>query len=394
MAVNNTFQILGVNLYRSFDSEFGPFERITDVPVGSTFWRDQTDDVVELDEDVTQQFTVFRPPTAVTETPKFVFKVRNGAIIKPHSQKLHANAPSDVMVFVDGVQARVLSVYGASGEVELDVRDFAETGTQTKTRAILPTANSKVTCTYHYTKSFLRTDLMQRVFYRVTTVGILPETQELVETPLEQGVATTSYETEKRDHIWNEAVRRNRWILDQGGERVKVFLRKHTGTPCPCIPNDHQKQPVSDCLDCYGSGYLGGYEGPYNIILAPDDGERRSVQKEQGRTIEHTYEVWTGPVPILSQRDFIVKLNGERYSIGPVRFPSNRGMILQQHFNIGHLDEKAIQYSVPMDRPKYPYVGFEPGPLETSTSEITEKENIPDDREERGRTLAWSNTNY
>lgn len=112
--------------------------------------------------------------------------------------------------------------------------------------------------------------------------------------------------------------------------------------------------------------------------------------------MEHTYEVWTGPAPILSQRDFIVKINGERYSIGPVRFPSNRGMVLQQHFNIGHLDEKDIRYRVPVGNPvKYPAVQFAPsGPELEAVAEPTSKPNIPDERELKGRTKAWGNITY
>ena len=36
---NSKYTILGVNLYRSFDSEFGPFFRLNDVPIGTTYWR-------------------------------------------------------------------------------------------------------------------------------------------------------------------------------------------------------------------------------------------------------------------------------------------------------------------------------------------------------------------
>jgi hypothetical protein len=177
---------------------------------------------------------------------------------------------------------------------------------------------------------------------------------------------------------------------------VKIFLRKHVGVPCSCVPDDYHKQPINDCPKCFGTGFLAGYEGPYDALIAPDDAERRIAQKETGRSLEHSYEVWTGPAPILSQRDFVVKLNGERYSIGAVRFPSNRGMVLQQHFNIGHLDEQDIRYQVPVGNPvKFSAVQFVPaGPEREADTSITEKPNIPDERELRGRTKVWENTEY
>jgi len=139
-----------------------------------------------------------------------------------------------------------------------------------------------------------------------------------------------------------------------------------------------------------------GYEGPYDLLVAPDDAEKGISQREGGRTVTHAYEVWTGPTPLLSQRDFIVKKNGDRYSIGPVRVPSNRGMILQQHFNIGHLDEQDIRYRVPLsgtsqyalDHVQRIDVERYPG------SEPTDKPNIPEERQEKGLTGTWENITY
>jgi len=98
----------------------------------------------------------------------------------------------------------------------------------------------------------------------------------------------------------------------------------------------------------------------------------------------------------MSQRDFIVKINGERYSIGAVRMPTNRGMVLQQHFNIGHLDERDIRYQVPVDDVAR-YVADQLNsmiPPDTAPAQITDKPGIPDERERRGRTKIWENTMY
>lgn len=404
LSLNSRFTLCGVNVYRSFDSEFGPFERLTEYPVGSIFWRDQTDNVLIPDEEVEDNQWLLRGvETTETRGRRFVFRVLRYPIVKAGSQNIPANSSEDVQVFVDGVRATILRVDGNHGEIELDVSPYPEVGTQTLLKPVVPVDGSKVVVSYRYNRSFTRTDLMQRVFYRVTTVGVpatlpleLAQPQDLVETPLERAAATSNAEIEKLDWIWREGVRRNRWILDQGGERVKVFLRRHVGQPCPCIQNPDYKQPINDCKLCFGTGILGGYDGPYDIVIAPDDAERRIAQKDTGRTVEHSYEVWTGPTPLLSMRDFIVKIDGERYSLGPIHRPSNRGMVLQQHFSIGHLDEKDIRYVVPVDNPR----GFVVNqlmpvvPPENYPAAPTDKTVIPDEREIRGRTVAWENIVY
>jgi hypothetical protein len=404
LPLNSTYQIVGVNVYRSFDSEFGPFNRITELPVCSTFWRDQTDNELIIEEDVSNQFIIRGEWSGSgSNAPRWVFRTQHNPIIKESSQAVIANLPDDVWVKIDGVPVTPLKVSGFSGEVELNPFLYANVATQKLDPSLVPGENSKVTCTYRRNRTLLKTDLGQRVFYRVTSVGVplcgdLSRVQctNLVETPLENATATNSMEIEKLDYIWREATRRNRWILEQGGERVKIFIHKVVGIPCSCFQDEYHLQPLNDCPVCFGVGVVGGFEGPYAGLIAPDDAERRISQKDIGRTLEHTYEVWTGPTPILSQRDFLVKINGDRYSIGPVRFPSNRGMVLQQHFNIGHLDEKDIRYKVPIGSVvKYAAVQFAPkGPEYEAQSVITEDPNIPDERELRGRTLVWQNIEY
>lgn len=402
---NGRFCLLGVNVYRSFDSEFGPFHLVTELLLGSTFWRDRTDNELVVDEDVSNQF-VLRGESgsaAGQDTPRWVFKTLHFPIVKEASQAVNADNSDDVRVFIDGVEAKVLRVHGFTGEVEIDPFIYANIATQKLDPSLVPGPDSRVTCTYRYNRSLLKTDLVQRVFYRLTTVGVpkdkdlsVVQPQDFVETPLERATACHSYEVEKLDFMWREAVRRNRWILEQGGERVKLFLKKHVGLPCPCIPDDYHKQSLSDCTICFGTRVIGGYEGPYEAIVAPDDAEKRITQKDIGRTVEHSYEVWTGPAPILSHRDFLVKLNGDRYSVGAVRFPSNRGMVLQQHFNIGHIDEKDIRYKVPVTNPtRFAAVQFAPsGPEQEADSSITNKPNIPEERQLRGRTKVWENIEY
>lgn len=401
ISLNGRFRLVGVNVYRSFDSEFGPFERLTELPMGSTFWRDQTDNVVEFEELVEDDCWVLRGlASAEAYGPRYVFRTVRRPIVRSGSQNVPATGPEDVQVFVDGVQANVLRVDGVAGEIEIDATSYADVVRQKLNLAVAPfDDDSRVTVTYRYNRSYLKTDLAQRVFYRVTTVGTPLDptrSQELTETPLTQATAISNYDLEKLDWQWKEAVRRNGWILAQGGERVKVFLRKSVGQVCLCSRDRDYKQPLSDCVVCYGTGIVGGYEGPYDIVVAPDDAERAVEQTANGRTVTHTYEVWTGPRPILSQRDFIVKINGERYSVGPVRFPMNRGMVLQQHFSLGHLDEDDIRYRVPLDNP---YLGAEnrispQTPPSFEGTQTTDKPNIPDEREIRGRTVTWENIVY
>jgi hypothetical protein len=401
LAANSAFTVLGVNVYRSFDSEFGPFFRLTELPLGAGFYRDQTDNELVVEELVEDSQWVLRgEAVGGGDEPKFVFRTLHYPIVAAGSQGITETNPAEVRVTIDGLAARVRRVSGAVGEVEIETRAFPDVGRQTRDPSPIPTDASIVRVSYRYNRSLVRTDLFTRVFYRVTTIGIpvnadldVVQPQDILETPLERAAATNSRELEKTDYIWREGVRRNQWILQQSGERVQVFLRKTVGQRCGCYSATH-KQALSDCVICYGTGIVGGYEGPYPVLIGPDDAERRLNQGPRGLNGEHVSDVFMGPAPIVSQRDFIVKINGDRYSIGAVRMPTNRGMLLQQHFNIGHLDEKDIRASVPLDgmqsRDRVGHVM----PPHFSPPVITDKPNIPDERELRGRTKTWENLTY
>jgi hypothetical protein len=388
ISANTKFGIVGVNVYRSFDSEFGPYHRMNAVPVQANFWRDRTTVRVVLQEDVSDRFSSW----GLTDpSGRWMFRTKNSPVV---IQPSHGTECADMNVFVtvDGVPARIASIVSSGGEVELARFSHFDVASQKSVPAVVPEPGSVVLASYRHVDEGPTRSLYQRVFYRVTTVASDGQ-GGLVETPVPRAAQTNTHEVEKTDWIWREAVRRNQFILQQSGERVKVFVRRAVGPRCGCY-SETNRQPASDCLVCYGTGVIGGYDGPYDVVLAPDDSEKAIVQSNRGRSLTHSYETWTGPSPLLSQRDFIVKLNGDRYGIGPVRMPTNRGMQLQQHFSVSHIDEGDIRYDVkvldtstlvvPETRYTVPGEGG-------ATPMTTDRDAIPEERQIRSRTVAGEN---
>lgn len=425
---NSQWTIVGVNIYRSDNGERGPYIRLNRFPIGSLFYRDHTDNMLVQDEvvqwdgawtskgDATNNYrwsfrTYFCPIVKATETP---LRGMNARLVATP-----ANSPSDVTLKIDGQVVPVDDVFGPNGEITLLNQPSWDLARERSIPPVLPRADgtSEVTITYWYNRNQVQTDLDRttQVFYRLTTVAIDTSSPSgYIETPLGYSPPLSVSHVESYDYIWREAVRRNAWILQQGGERVKLFKKKSSGIPCPCRMDERtfewNQQPSNRCATCMGTGFVGAYDGPIDIIVAPDDADRRVSQTPNGRRLEHTYEVWTGPSPAITQRDFIVKQTGERYSIGAVRRPSSRGLPLQQHFNIAYLDEQDIRYRIPVSgitelpwpqtRPTDQNTPCDPNPPHPvgfdyqATTMETEKQNIPDEREQRGRTPVWENIQY
>ncbi len=391
LSSNSRFSVLGVNVYRSFDSEFGPFFRMNTAPVQALFWRDATQVTVAMREDVTGRF-VSRGDVDPSRT--WVFRTCNAPIVLDPVVGGTMSIDLNVFVTVNGTPAHVRRISSVLGEVELEPYPTFDVASQRQFPAILPlNPSDRVEATYRYLKNQVVTDLGQRIFYRLTAVASVNGV--LVETPLSQAAIGNNQQTEQLDWIWREAVRRQRFLLDQGGERVKIFVCRRVGPECGC-KSDVYGQASSDCLTCFGTGVIGGYEGPYDSIVAPDDAEKKISQSNRGRTMDHSYDSWTGPSPLLSQRDFIVKLNGDRYGIGPVKIPTARGMQLQQFFTLSHIDEQDVRCRVPvldtsrMESPRTRYVIPGEG---NATPMVTERSSTPDEREVRGNTVVSENMN-
>lgn len=425
LAENTAFIILGVNIYRSDVSDRGPYHRVNPYPVGGSFYRDRSDNIF-IDREVVSWESWANPSVAPTH-PKWVLQTRF-PIVKREVHGLfdrptNANAPTDVKLHIDGELVPVESVFGPTGEVKLIDKGRISNVDDKTIPAVLPTEDSEVLVSYYTNRNHIRSGLDAKIYYRLATVGIHPDNPDVViETPLENCPPLANVAIEQLDYIWKEAIRRNNWILEQGGERVKVFVRKQSGPRCFCGRDarqvEYSAQPDNSCKYCYGTGFLGGYEGPYEVIIAPDDAERRISQGPTGRHMHHNYEVFMGPSPLLTQRDFIVKQTNERYSVGAVRRPTNRGAILQQHFTIAYIDSADIRSKVPISVSDLTFpetrTGHHIGPAgnesswwasdgsgaqypvgPNSTSPMTtEKSNIPDERQKRGRTPAWENIEY
>lgn len=424
---NSRWNIIGVNVYRSDTGDRGPYFRVNKVPLGSEFFRDRTD-IVLVENEVVDWSWGWVYKGDAPNMNLWRLRTRYRTVVKEAGNAVPANSPADVVVTVDGRVAPVSRVLGQSGEIDLDTDPVWNPATETYVYPPLPKTDgtSIVTVTYRYARQQVVTalDANSKIFYRLTTVAVDPtgtSPSGLVETPLGYSEPLPALDSEKTDYIWTEAIRRNRWILEQGGERVKLFIRRVTGVPCPCQWDvavfAFAKQPYNYCSCCYGTGFLGGYEGPIDIIVAPDESERRVTQTPMGRRLENTYEVWTGPRPMLSQRDFIVKQNGERFSVGPVRRTQVRGYTLQQAFSIGNLDEKDIRYCVPLvgletlpwpqtrytrpqdvyERPESPCAEGDPFPVGfdyQATPMGSDVPRIPEGRQLRGRTPVWANIMY
>lgn len=370
----SNFSLVGYNVYRS-QTESGTYTKINDELVVSTSYRDIFKPVLITEEDVSSNF--IRRGNGPGE--EWFFCVSRSPIVDPATGDYTRN-PLHVVVEIDNEIVPVRRVVGSAGEIYLHHEPYVdfECGNRPK-NPTLPTNDSVIKATYYTRPDVSSPRLGRRLFYKVTAVD-----DEGNETPLSQMAPSTYQNTETLGYIWTEAVRRNKWILEQGGEEVFVFIRKTMGDRCTsCFDNpevqETHRQPRNNCESCFGTGFVGGYIGPIPILIAPRQDEQNIELGPQGLHLNFVWSTWTTNWPLLRQRDFIRTRSGELLALGPVTPIQHRGLTLQQHFSVSHVDSTDIRYRVPIDG----YV-----PL------ITDKTTIDDAIEIRGRSLVFENHHY
>jgi len=401
-AENNGLDITGVNVYRSYDSPNENYVKLNDTPVGALYYRDQTREIYVDQEDPMAGGRIIMGTNA---TGDWIIKTYNRPIVIPGTNGELAQHPQHVKVDVKVtsvdpfVTVPPWRVVGETGEVYLISNRVYNHETNALEEPILPNADAggEIRVSYTYINNYIQTDINRKIYYKVTTVATDPNSGDTIETPLEQVEAVSLYDMEKIDWIWAEAIRRNRWILEQGGERVKAFIRKWAGVKCSCWDTQY-RNAENDCPDCFGTGYVGGFEGPYDIIIAPPETEKTVELLDVGLHVNYDWTTWTGPYPLLNDRDFIVRQNNDRFSIAHVNPQGSRGAIYQQHFMLAPLDQKDPRYSVSINGgqtavPRAWNAYREDRPVDASPT-IPEKPEIPDQYEYTGRTVTFENIVY
>lgn len=395
---NNGLEILGCNVYRSTDSPEGTYIKINDVPIGSFFYRDQTLEQYVLQEDVTNTLRINEPDN------RWLVYTRNKPVIMPGTNGQPSFRAQDIKVEIDDGDGHWLEVpafqlNGLIGEITLISAPTFNHVVEQIIPPRLPTPpNGRVRVSYFWLRHSVLSRLSQRIFYKVSTVARDPNNPAgTIETPLPEISARSLYDIDEVDWVWREAIRRNRWLLEQAGERVKVFIRKWMGTKCPSHDTLYG-QGYADCEQCYGTGWEGGYEGPYDIIIAPPETEKMIELMDMGLHIRYDWATWSSDYPILNERDVVVRQNNERFVVGPVNYQGSRGAIYQQHFTIAHVDERDIRYKIPI-------TGGENGvPASTdlfredrkspASPVINDKPEIDKSRIIRGRTVTFENISW
>ena len=368
---NSTHVVTGVNLYRSVDSSEGPWTLVNDTPIQVDFYHDESKNT-EVSGEIVSQANL-----SLHDNNAFI-KTANKPLIVGESDQEYLFNSNDITVTIDGNSVAVKNIEPHTGEIELYVDPVYDPVFERFINFPVPTAQTEIKVSYTYNSLFLQeyNEVDQRIFYKLTSVSSEKETL------LDEAPIGSYQDLDAMYYIWENAISKNHFMLDQAGEEVNFFIQKSAGERCDnhdiVDRNLWDDSVYRSCEVCYGSGFIGGYIGPFKARIAPFDTSTTYNRSNKGSKRTKTQATWTINKPVLRQGDVLLRQNGERYIIGPVQRKEPNGVLVQQNFELHIIQPTDLIYKITV--PGTP--GIYPKP---------DKPNIPDHKESKGKSPTFGN---
>lgn len=121
--------------------------------------------------------------------------------------------------------------------------------------------------------------------------------------------------------VFGSSQNREELILSVTGEPFVLLRRKTTGKKCPRL-SIRSEHPHSRCFQCFGTGFLGGYEryfnereiqagvenvnGFVNMRVSPYNNDLE-LTADRGLAQVDVIDAWTTSIPIIKDRDIMVR---------------------------------------------------------------------------------------
>ena len=159
--------------------------------------------------------------------------------------------------------------------------------------------------------------------------------------------------TDNMTHWMSEIRNRANWALRMGGESIWLLKKKWVGDVCTSCWDSVRKQArnMEECDSCYGTGLIGGYYKPIQIVASLISGgsQEKVVVYEYGQRREFPMRSWTLWTPRLRNKDIIVRKNGQRMWLQNVTPTRWRNIFLRQMFDLAEVERDHAIYNIPIN---------------------------------------------
>lgn len=157
---------------------------------------------------------------------------------------------------------------------------------------------------------------------------------------------------ERREYVKATEINRQEMVLlrQYAGTEVHIFKKKHYGENCSCYDPITESIMISDCKDCGGTRFVGGYWNPIRTYAAISPESMGSNENSELKTEIIRTEAWITAYPRVIDDDILVEVStNRRWVIKRVQNTELRRFPVKQNLVLHELSRSNPEYSLCLD---------------------------------------------
>lgn len=169
-----------------------------------------------------------------------------------------------------------------------------------------------------------------------------------------------------QDFFALEIVRRNNLLLRRYTGRLLAYFPVRTQGPrcAACWDNIKKRINRSNCSECYGTSFQGGYFDQINVFIDINPSPNLVQLANFGKIEVNTTVLFMSNFPTAKPNDLIVEPTNRRWRVVQVNSVTHKRYTVQQYLQVEEIEKSDPEFLLPVDmdleHPPEDFVGFYP----------------------------------
>lgn len=155
-----------------------------------------------------------------------------------------------------------------------------------------------------------------------------------------------TYKVNNTNRWFNKMNERNMWILKNTGELFDLYTLKTEGQKCECYKESHGGSTNSNCLKCFGTGILGGYEPKVQLYIRQKPTQNSLDIVNGGFRVNNSPGAWTISEIQIKMRDILVNPQGLMFQVVGHNINHAAGVYFHQELQLKEIPPTDILYKM------------------------------------------------
>ena len=133
------------------------------------------------------------------------------------------------------------------------------------------------------------------------------------------------------------------------GRQVWLFPVRTFGANCVCFDRVSGRRTKSNCLNCYDTGYLGGFLSPIGCFVQIDPNANAPSNTPYGEQQVNTTSARLISFPPIKPKDILVEAENKRWRVITVSTTQRLRSVVHQELTLHEIPRGDVEYKLPIN---------------------------------------------